>query len=508
MADTKISRDSGSCPSLRLSQPLPVAGKIAVAVLAIAALGCILSAGLSWRWEAAFAFSNPLRFTLLGVGGGVLLLEMGGVSFYCLRREKKESSAFLGTEKRKTPPAPIFEAMLKASQAPKETDSGIAFEGFMAPHHLDEQFNFFDKSKVSPKKNCLSSAIWELPKQPQFCKGVYQNIGAFYPHLLGQRIVQGDAEEAPIGIRILNGVKKETFGSLQTGDKFDTLPTHKTACNVRNFQPDMIPYEENVPFAIDPENANTPYINASVIPDGYILAAGPNVVARTGQEDYDTTGDFLATLWAYDVSTIVMTTNPMEDMRLKCAQYWPDLGHVWVDSTEVPGTLSTHIWIATASETAGESEIVEINGQQKEIKIIRRTLFLSNGNDVRKVNHIQVDGWPDQSPLPPASFARLIQNVQECPHQEGKTLVHCSAGVGRTGTTTVALLIDELRSYALSEKISLTLDMKAFIEFLRTSHEYGRMHLIQRYPQYQVVETFLKSREGITFAEVTEEPKL
>ena len=40
----------------------------------------------------------------------------------------------------------------------------------------------------------------------------------------------------------------------------------------------------------------------------------------------DTVGDFWRLIWDYKIPSVVMLTNLMEKMKVKCSQYWPDTG--------------------------------------------------------------------------------------------------------------------------------------------------------------------------------------
>ena len=40
----------------------------------------------------------------------------------------------------------------------------------------------------------------------------------------------------------------------------------------------------------------------------------------------DTVGDFWRLIWDYNIPSVVMLTNLMEKMKVKCSQYWPDSG--------------------------------------------------------------------------------------------------------------------------------------------------------------------------------------
>jgi len=116
----------------------------------------------------------------------------------------------------------------------------------------------------------------------------------------------------------------------------------------------------------------------------------------------------------YGVELIVMLTKLKEGGRVKADRYWPN-------STE--GNASyCNIQVQFVQES------VLCDG------LIKRTFFVKRADEaIRVVTQLQFTGWPDTSaPASPDTFFRLVDEIEKLP--ESKLLIHCSAGIGRTGT--------------------------------------------------------------------------
>ncbi|CAD5222747.1 unnamed protein product [Bursaphelenchus okinawaensis] len=109
---------------------------------------------------------------------------------------------------------------------------------------------------------------------------------------------------------------------------------------------------------------------------------------------------------------IVMLCNIMEQGKKKCAQYWPD----------ADGASSTH----------GDFTVTNKGVRQPEQQLTETALEVKNASgDTFNTTHFFWHGWPDRG-VPEDSMAcfRLINKLNRyCP-----VMVHCSAGIGRTGT--------------------------------------------------------------------------
>ncbi|XP_052761570.1 receptor-type tyrosine-protein phosphatase kappa-like isoform X2 [Mya arenaria] len=158
---------------------------------------------------------------------------------------------------------------------------------------------------------------------------------------------------------------------------------------------------------------DTDYINANYI-DGfkernaYIASLGP-MSKQMG--DF---GMFWSMIWQQKVEKIVMVTNLIEEGKEKCEQYWPNVG-----------TTLTYSGVKVTCQS--EDEYAEFT---------RRLLLLNDGESERQLHQLHFTAWPDRGiPEDVTALIEFRHRVFNSPaHLGGPTLVHCSAGIGRTGT--------------------------------------------------------------------------
>ena len=151
--------------------------------------------------------------------------------------------------------------------------------------------------------------------------------------------------------------------------------------------------------------------------DGYINA---NHVSYEGFEFITTQaplphtiGDFWEMIITHDITTIVMLTDFMEKGVKKADKYWSDTPLV------INGVT------------------VKLVEEKLETNLVVRKFNI----DGRLINHFQYLDWKDhQSPASINSINKLIDRI------DGKIVVHCSAGIGRTGTFIGCMLVKKLRT--------------------------------------------------------------
>ncbi|XP_053928743.1 receptor-type tyrosine-protein phosphatase C isoform X4 [Cuculus canorus] len=197
--------------------------------------------------------------------------------------------------------------------------------------------------------------------------------------------------------------------------KFSIKEAKKSHNQNKNRYIDILPYDDNrVELSEIPGDPGSDYINASYIdgfkePRKYIAAQGPKD---------ETMDDFWRMIWEQKATIIVMVTRCEEGKRNKCAQYWPAMEN--------------------GSATYGDI-IVKISGSKTCPDYVIQKLHITNGRERtagRDVTHIQFTSWPDHGvPEDPHLLLKLRRRVNALSNFfSGPIVVHCSAGVGRTGT--------------------------------------------------------------------------
>ncbi|GAB6030554.1 hypothetical protein CHUAL_007419 [Chamberlinius hualienensis] len=181
----------------------------------------------------------------------------------------------------------------------------------------------------------------------------------------------------------------------------------------KNRYRDILPYDSTRVilrggFPVDYINAS--HVNMKIPTSGivnrYIAAQGPLP---------NTCGDFWQMIWEQQSTLIVMLTTVLERGRVKCHQYWPEL-HT---STEYG-----HLKVTCTKEQEGPS-------------FAFRDFSLVNmkNNEERHITHMQYIAWPDHGvPEDSSDFLDFVFKVRQ--NRTGivdATVVHCSAGIGRTG---------------------------------------------------------------------------
>ncbi|TGZ56635.1 hypothetical protein CRM22_010113 [Opisthorchis felineus] len=255
--------------------------------------------------------------------------------------------------------------------------------------------------------------------------------------------------------------------------------------DLNRFQ-DIIPYDQTLVLlkgnCIMEEEAEG-YINAS-----YVYAVEPCKDAYSSPSldrsrvDYiaaqaplrRTVADFWQLVAENRVTLIVMLTQLREGDTPKSAKYWPD---------EVYATTS-HVW-------SGSELTVTLIAEQDHPSFVIRTLSLVsvlNVDEPVTVTQIQMKSWPDHGVPDVEEFAAVIDEYRRLkdaePPGQGPSLIHCSAGVGRSG---IFIAADVIRRQL--EKGVQYFDIQSTILQLRMC----RMHMVEKAPQYVFLHMYLKS---------------
>ncbi|CAF4827786.1 unnamed protein product, partial [Rotaria sp. Silwood1] len=183
--------------------------------------------------------------------------------------------------------------------------------------------------------------------------------------------------------------------------------------------------------------------------NGYIATQGPL---------NETIDDFWRMIWEHNVTIIVMLTKLKEMGREKCAQYWP------IDRSIRYGYF-----------------IVDPLGEYHMSQYLLSEFKLTDSRDgqSRTIRHFLYTEWPEQGvPKVGEGFIDFIGQVHKTKEgfgQDGPIVVHCSAGVGRTGVfLTLSIVLERIRYEGV-------IDVFQTVKLLRTQ----RPALVQTEDQYQ-----------------------
>ncbi|XP_051907994.1 tyrosine-protein phosphatase non-receptor type 14-like [Hippocampus zosterae] len=266
--------------------------------------------------------------------------------------------------------------------------------------------------------------------------------------------------------------KKRADGPLTTA----TLPENAE----RNRFRDVVPYEENRVELVPNKENNTGYINASHIKVTirgeewhYISTQGPLA---------NTCGDFWQMVWEQGVNVIAMVTAEEEGGRSKSHRYWPKLGS--------KHNSATHGKFKVTTKFRTDSGCYATTGL--------KVKHLLSGQE-RTVWHLQYTDWPEQGcPEYVQGFLSYLEEIQSVRRHTNSMLdtskslnppvvVHCSAGVGRTGV----VILTELMISCLEHNEPV--EIPTMLSGLRQQ----RMLMVQTISQYkfvyQVLIQFLKN---------------
>ncbi|XP_052281313.1 receptor-type tyrosine-protein phosphatase epsilon-like [Dreissena polymorpha] len=280
---------------------------------------------------------------------------------------------------------------------------------------------------------------------------------------------------------------EEEFKKFRCGliHKHDVASSEENRGKTRYKQ--MYAYDHNrVPLTKEIDG-DSEYINASYI-HGFEKAK--KFIASQGTTEKNLV-DFWSMIWQQRVDKIVMLTNLIEMGTMKCLQYWPEelnsvckYGRIDVKYIDVEEMFDYNI----------------------------RTFTIKKGHDARLVKQFHFKSWPDKGVPDTAwclvDFWRAVNTQEE--HQS-PILVHCSAGVGRTGTF---IALDNLISQAQIESCVRPFQIvealrEQRVSMVQTKEQYaylhealaeallvGTHHVMKR--QFESVHRFMNAKDSIS----------
>ncbi|XP_033940418.1 phosphatidylinositol phosphatase PTPRQ [Pseudochaenichthys georgianus] len=225
------------------------------------------------------------------------------------------------------------------------------------------------------------------------------------------------------------------------------LPWNKS----KNRFPNIKPYNNNrVKLLSEPGTAGSDFINASFV-SGYLC---PNEFIATQGPLPGTVADFWRMIWETGTRTIAMLTQCYEKGRIRCHKYWPE--------DNKPMSVFSDILISKVSEEVLPDWTV-------------RTLKVEKHGHYILVRHFNYTSWPEHGvPESCSTLIKFVQAVRAHRHDNTTIVVHCSAGVGRTG---VFIALDHLIQHVRDHDF---VDIYGLVAELRSE----RMCMVQNLAQY------------------------
>lgn len=224
----------------------------------------------------------------------------------------------------------------------------------------------------------------------------------------------------------------------------------------KNRYSNVLPYDTSRVKLSICGSASDDYINANYIP-GYnsrkefIAAQGPLPI---------TVNDFWRMIWEKNVYTVVMLTKCNEQGRVKCEKYWPS------------GTTHYHnISVTITAEITMESWTI----RDLSIKNVKTA-------ETRNVRQFHFTAWPDHG-VPKSTellidFRHLVREHIDQYSRHSPNVVHCSAGVGRTGTfIAIDRLIFQIERESMVDVYGIVNDMRMHRALMvQTEDQYVYLH--------------------------------
>nr|XP_057930094.1 protein tyrosine phosphatase receptor type Fa isoform X8 [Doryrhamphus excisus] len=244
----------------------------------------------------------------------------------------------------------------------------------------------------------------------------------------------------------------QEYESIDPGQQFTWEHSNMEINKPKNRYANVIAYDHSRVLLTPVDGVSgSDYVNANYV-DGY---RKQNAYIATQGPLPETLSDFWRLVWEQRTCTIVMMTRLEEKSRVKCDQYWPSRG----------------------TETYGMIQVTMLDTVELATYSVRTFALYKNGSSERReVRQFQFMAWPDHGvpeyPTPTLAFLRRIKACN--PPDAGPMVVHCSAGVGRTGCFVV---IDAMLERMKHEK---SVDIYGHVTCMRAQRNY----MVQTEDQY------------------------
>uniref|UniRef100_A0A672GIU0 protein-tyrosine-phosphatase n=1 Tax=Salarias fasciatus TaxID=181472 RepID=A0A672GIU0_SALFA len=235
----------------------------------------------------------------------------------------------------------------------------------------------------------------------------------------------------------------------------------------KNRYKNILPFNDTrvILQSADPNVVGSDYINANYVKVCFLKPLSQKVYIATQGCLATTVNDFWQMVWQERTSVIVMTTREVEKGRNKCVPYWPD--------------------VHTSKPAGAYMVTCELEREATDYKVRMLNIApVDRPQESRAIWHYQYLSWPDHGvPEQPGGVLSFLTQVNakqdEYPHS-GPMIIHCSAGIGRTGTIVV---IDMIISTIDNIGIDCDIDIPKYIQMVREQ----RSGMVQTEAQYKFI---------------------
>ncbi|XP_029858870.1 receptor-type tyrosine-protein phosphatase R isoform X2 [Harpia harpyja] len=230
------------------------------------------------------------------------------------------------------------------------------------------------------------------------------------------------------------------------------IPSHGTKNRYKTILPNPLSRVYLKPK--NPSDSLSTYINANYIrgyggkEKAFIATQGPMI---------NTVNDFWQMVWQEDSPVIVMITK-LKEKNEKCVLYWPEKRGIY-----------------------GKVEVLVNSVQECENYTVRQ-LTIKQGSQSRSVKHYWYTSWPDhKTPDSAQPLLQLMLDVEEDRVESpgrGPVIVHCSAGIGRTGCfIATAIGCQQLKEEGVVDALSIVCQLRVDRGgMVQTSEQYEFVH--------------------------------
>uniref|UniRef100_A0A8R1I3F0 protein-tyrosine-phosphatase n=1 Tax=Caenorhabditis japonica TaxID=281687 RepID=A0A8R1I3F0_CAEJA len=288
----------------------------------------------------------------------------------------------------------------------------FAFICFVIVHLARGSFNF--KHLLKKKEKCvyleeISPLVYESSGQEDI------PVELFYGYV--EDLMRNDGVKFQNQFQLLEGLGEDCTDSTESSSSSEENCQKNRYNNIGALEATRI--RLNSPTGNDYINAN--YVDSCNERNAYIATQAPLP---------STFADFWSMVWQERSNVIVCITNMVEDGKRKCDQYWPSLP----DTPQKFGNYDVTL-------------LSESTNSHFAHRILDLKIAKSMPPAERKIHQLHFMGWPDHgvpdSVMPLLNFIHYASDI----HSTGPVVVHCSAGVGRSGSY---ILVDSIRKHLIS----------------------------------------------------------